>query len=720
MKVLLRSLLASSLALSLSLTTPSAFAQEQADQADVQTYRMFAHFINVARPDQAQPFGEKLLAMDNAQMLAAIEGDRLHKFEELAKWGISDELKPTWQAIADKRQVALTERSRDAAQIRADIQALGGTREGEYLAIQRLKVTGQFAAPYYLEVLQDQAQRRLHPRVVNAMIEVGAELSYPLSVALPSVDPTTAEYIAGIVGEIGHPEALPYLKVVTEGDAGSSVKAACQAAFNKITETSGVDSSGTAAQLFVRLGEAKYAKGTTNSELLGMDLPNETGILWIYNNDTALFPIAVAQRVYADSLAMQNAKAALELDAEYFEAVTLHIASNLRRENRLDGEQDPGYSLPNPATFYLLVAGAPQQKAVLERSLADADPALALDAIEAMSASVGNSVLLGSDETKAPVLDALFFADRRVRFTAAATLASAAPKAEFPGFDAVVPVLGQAVRQTDELNAVVVAPAGKDAANAMLAMMENVDFKAVGDTNLAEASGMAVAAMPGVDLLVYTGDLAGYEAFYAAAKANGALSVVPILALVDSNVASAIKLTTPGVVTASPILEGEDELDRLETLAKKAIDAFGGDPMDEDEAETYATLATVLLAEIAANPSIYNAGDVEPILIEALDDDRNDVATGAGQVLELLDSVTAQKGLAKVGLDRVGTVQVDLLNSLAESAKDFGNRLDRADIDKLIELVNTSSGETALAAAGALGALTERPTSDTTGFILGE
>ena len=45
--------------------------------------------------------------------------------------------------------------------------------------------------------------------------------------------------------------------------------------------------------------------------------------------------------------------------------------------------------------------------------------------------------------------------------------------------------------------------------------------------------------------------------------------------------------------------------------------------------------------------------------------------------------------------------------------------LDRGTTDKLIELVKSSSGPTALSAARALGALTERPTSDTTGFILG-
>lgn len=718
MTLSLRSLLAPSLALSLCLGSPSTFAQ---DDVNAKNWQMFAHFVNVARPAQAKPFAENLLGLDNAAFLAAIESNpEYYNPTELSKSGINESLKETWDAIQDKFQDALIERSRNAEQIRADIKALdgeeGGTRQ-EYLAIQRLKVTGQFAAPYFLEVLQDTSKKNSHPRVINAMIEVGKELTYPLSVALPHVDPVTQENIARIVGDIGYPEALPYLKLVADSDVGSNVKAACLAAFTKISDGTGVDASGNAAELFIKIGQAKYAVGTRNGELLGMDLTNETGIVWRYRDDGGLIPVAVQQDVYADSLAMQNAGSALALDADMTQAVTLHLTANARRENRMGGEADPGYQLPNPATFYLLISGAPQQKAVLETGLTDNDPALALDAIEAMANTVGNNVLLGSEDSRAPVLDALYFSDRRVRYTAAITLASAAPDKAFSGSISVVPVLGQAIRQSDELNAMVVAPGGADA---LTASLENIDYKAVGDINLDRSATKAVASMPGVDLIVYTGDFAGFEAMYAAAKSDGALSIAPILALVDDGVASAITVNYPGVQTAAPIADDTDEeVDRLERLAGQTIKTYGGDPITDEEAEGYAVAAVTLLKTIAGHESIYNASDVEPILIEALDDDRADVATGAAAVLAQIDSADAQAGLAAAGLDRVGDVQIAMLNALAESAKAFGSKLDRDATDKLIALVKSSAGETALSAARALGALTERPTSDTTGFILG-
>jgi len=717
MKMSLRSLLAASLALSLSLSAPLVHAQESESARD---WQLFGHFVNVAQPDKALPYAEKLLALDDASFLAAIEANRTYQPDDLAPWVTSNEvLKDTWAQIEDKYQQALTERSRSEEQILADIEALGGTARQMYLAIERLKTTGQFAAPYYIRTLQDETKSRLHSRVINAMVEVGSELTYPLATSLPHVDPTTQVYLARVLGDIGHPEALPFLKVVAESDAGANVKSACQAAFTQITNSSGVDSSGTAAELFVKIGKSKYSVGTSEGELLGMDLVNGTGIVWRYNKDAGLVEIPVPQRVYADVLAMEYASSALALDANSTEAVTLHLSSNLRRENRLGDDTDASYQLPNPASFYILVAGAPQQKSVLALALTDGDSALALDAIEAMANTTGNKVLLGNDDARAPVLDALYFADRRVRYTAAITLASASPSEQFPGHVSVVPVLGQAVRQSDKLNALVVA---SGIANELTNAMENVGYKAVGDVDLGQAATKAVAAMPGVDLIVYSGDFNGFEAMYAAAKADGTLGVAPILALVDEGVASAITINYPGVQTAAALTSytSDEEADRLERLSTQTLSTYGGEPISDEEALTYAEAALYLLRNIAGQESIYNAEDVLPVLIEALNDDRESVAVGAAWVLELLDNKVAQQGLADAALGRVGSVQNALLNSLAESAKAHGNQIERGSVDKLIELVNSSADETALSAARALGALTERPTSDTSGFILGK
>lgn len=726
MSMSLRSLLAASLALSLTLGSAGAFAQEavgvEARQQDVELWKNFGHFTLVAQPEAAVRFGQQLLQLENQPYLAAIEAaPEQYDPMNIAKWTGNDVLRGLWNQLFDKYQAALTERSRSEAQIRADIETLDDGTRARWNAIKRLKETGQFAAPYFVEYLEDDSKRALHPFIIPAMKEIGISLVYPVALALPHVKPATQQKLADVLATVGHPEAMPYLKMVAESDkSDANIKDVARSAMERVASNVNQPTDASAADMFVALGEKHYRFGTLGQDIEGLDFYNEVGIVWTYSTETnLLIPTDVPRQVYADVRAMQSARTALELDANKTDALTLHLASNLRRENNLDGQQDKSYTLPNPPAFYLLLAGADQQKSVLARALSDMDADLALDGIEAMAKTSGDAVLLGSDNTRKPVLDALYYSDRRVRFTAALTLAQAKPGAEYPGSFSVVPVLGQAVRQSEKRNALVVA-GEPDLYNAA---MEGIDFGSVAADSLDVAGTKAAAAFPGVDLIVYTGDLLKFRDFMAQIKADGELSVVPVLALVDPNAAVAIGLEYPNVVTADPLAFDSDaelpdaELDRLERLSSQAIDTYGGEPISADEALVYAEGALALLEEIAGNQSIYEARDVMSILIEALDDDRPTVATGAGRVLALIDEQVAQEALTEAALTRPGSVQIALLGSLAESAKNFGNQLDAGMVDRLAQLVTSSSGDTALAAARAHGALTELSTERATGIL---
>lgn len=726
MSMSLRSLLAASLALSLTLGSVEAFGQEavtpEPRQEDINLWQTFSHFVLVAQPEAAAPLGQQLLQLENQQLLAAIEASsENYEPAKVGVWANKGTLVDLWNQLEDKYQAALTDRSRSEAQIRADIEKLDDGTLARWNAIKRLKETGQFAAPYFIEYLEDDSKRALHAFILPAMKEIGVSLVYPISLALPHVKPTTQQKLADVLGTIGYPEAMPYLKMVIESDrSDANIKEVCQIAFNQIAPNSDLPTDASAAELFVNIGEKRYRDGTLGNDVEGLDLYNELGIIWTYSVDTkVLIATPVPRQVYADVRAMQNAKAALTLDANKTDALTLHLASNLRRENNLNGEQDKSYNLPNPPAFYLLLAGADQQKSVLARALADMDADLALDGIEAMAKTSGDAVLLGSDNTRKPVLDALYYSDRRVRYTAAITLAQAKPGEAFPGSFSVVPVLGQAVRQSDKRNALVVA-GEPDLYNAAL---EGIDFGSVAADSLDVASTKAAAAFPGVDLVVYTGELTGFQDLMAQLKADGELSVVPVLALVNPNAATAIGLEYPNVITADPLAFDanaelpDTELDRLERLATQAVDTYGGQPITADEGLAYAEAALALLEEIAGNQSIYDARDVMAILIEALDDDRPTVAIGAGSVLALIDEQVAQEALAQAALSRPGNVQIALLGSLAESAKNFGNQLEAGTVDSLAKLVTSSSGDTALAAARAHGALTELTTDRATGIM---
>ncbi|MEM9022008.1 MAG: hypothetical protein AAGC44_15740, partial [Planctomycetota bacterium] len=586
MSISLRSLLAASLALSLTLGTVQSYGQDavalEARQQDVNLWQSYCHFVLVAKPETAAPLGQQLVQLDNQQLLAAIEAsnDNYDDPSKIEPWTKSDALRPTWNQIEDKYQAALTERSRSAAQIRADIEKLDDGTRARWNAIRRLKETGQFAAPLLIQYLENDDQSSLHPFIVPAMKEMGVSLVYPVSVALPHVKPATQSKLIDVLSTIGYPEAIPYLQMLVESDrTNSNIKDLSRSAIERIASTSNSSADGTASELFVSLGEKHYRFGTQGQDVDGLDFYKQVGIVWRYSTDIQeLIATDVPRQVYADIRAMQNAISALKLDKNNDAALTLHLASNLRRENNLEGEQDKSYTLPNPSAFYLLLAGADQQKSVLARALGDKDADLALDGIEAMADTSGDAVLLGSDDTRQPVLDAMYFEDRRVRFTAAITLAQAKPADEFAGSYSVVPVLGQAVRQSEQLNAMVVATE-PDLYNAAL---EGIDYGSVAADSFDVASTKAAAAFPGVDLIVYTGELTDFEDFMLQVKASGELAVVPVLALVDANSATAIGLAYPGVVTADPLAFDDDaelpdaELDRLERLATLAVESYSG------------------------------------------------------------------------------------------------------------------------------------------------
>ncbi len=98
-------------------------------------------------------------------------------------------------------------------------------------------------------------------------------------------------------------------------------------------------------------------------------------------------------------------------------------------------------------------------------------------------------------------------------------------------------------------------------------------------------------------------------------------------------------------------------------------------------------------------------------------DGRDDVAIAAADVLAELDSSEAQAAIAASSLESLGDVQIAHLRALASSANRFGNLANAQAADALLELVRTSEGDLALAAAQAHGALA-LPTSNAVKLLL--
>lgn len=680
-------------------------------RAQRQLWDSFNHYTLIARHDLAAAAGQALLGEVDQQQLLTIQEDASQRYDErplqIALRSQEESLQEVAREIERRIQAARIERSRDPQRIMRDIDLLAQGRRPNAEATRRLQVAGQYAAPLLLETLIDPNRENLHPYVINAMIAVGRDIVYPLCIALPDLEPTAMSHLARVLAEVGYPQALPYLKEVMENPrTDPDVRRVVDAAYRRILAGTAAATDADAATLYLTLGEAEYLTGTRGDALLGYDATIQKGLVWYYGRQSGLVPLEVPASIHPDVMAMRSAHRALRLNPDLSDALSLFIMANLRRENNLPaGEADPTYgSEMRPPMFYAMMAGPHRLHDVLDRALGDGDGPLALDAIEALSRTAGTSALVAEDAARQPLLAALSYPDRRVRFRAALALANARPGEVFDGAYRVVPVLAEALRQSDVRYALVLAD-DQDVLNRSLSALSDLGFNAFGGRQLNQVIDQLDLA-PGIDLLVINKDLAGVLNERQNAMRNYKLANVPILAMVSSvNQAQLRQLERDDPLFSTVIASAEEP--QLVQSIELATASFAGEPIPADESLDIALDALDALRDVAlATGGVYNVLDALSALIAGVTDPRQEVAAASAHVLAMVNESDAQQAIIEAALQTAGNLQISLLQSLAESATHYGNLLTQAQTDALLELVMQSQGDLSVAAAEAHGALT--------------
>ncbi|MEM6459903.1 MAG: hypothetical protein AAF710_10995 [Planctomycetota bacterium] len=695
------------------LVAPRAAAQDAE-----QLWADFCHYVLIAQPELAGVAGAELMNASPGALLDAVEASRYAEPARIfARADGMEAIAELAGELQDKIQSARLERSREPQRIADDIQALARGQRAFDNATQRLAAAGAYAAPQMLAVLLDNDQQALHPAVARSMRQIGRPLVAPLSVALPQLDDVGQARVARVLGEIAYPQAMPALRRVAEDpQTDPNTRDLALDALAAAAENARVSRDLPAAELYLALGLNFYNTATDNpAGLDAYDDATDRGVLWRYNprltitGEPGLVPIEVPGSVAGDVVAMQAAADALALDPDLDGALSLYLAANLRRENRLpDGADDPSYTsdLQDPM-FYAMLAGPRRLHDVLRQALDDGDSDLALDAIAALSATASLDALQ-------PLQRGLGYPDRRVRFRSAEALARAMPEESFENDFRVVPVLADAVRQTATPVALVVGPA-QDDRNALNAALAAQGYQTLDAPTIDAARGL-VANTPGIDLIAVRGDLASVSKAADDARANFKLAATPIVALADSQTQPRLSAAFADDPRVTVLLAGAED---LKAAVAQTIDRFSGAALSEEESQMFALNALGLLMQIATSQTAYDATAALPAMVQAAGDPRPEVAVAAGQVLSRLDDPTAQAAVATAAINAVGDVQVRHLVSLGESANAHGNLIPAAMSDDLLNLVRTAEGETALAAARAHGALA-LPTRNAVDLILGE
>jgi len=141
---------------------------------------------------------------------------------------------------------------------------------------------------------------------------------------------------------------------------------------------------------------------------------------------------------------------ALRADAAFGRAIGLWLAAHFKAESA--NVKMPNYFGPAHADafVYATTAGPEYLHQALARAVKDKNAHVALGVIEALAITAGEKSLLYRLGTAQPLVQALSFDDRAVRYSAAIAIAAAGPKDMFPESILVVRNLAEALAQTPE------------------------------------------------------------------------------------------------------------------------------------------------------------------------------------------------------------------------------------------------------------------------------
>lgn len=675
---------------------------------DLQTHADdFLYYSLVNNVDLAKANGQALLN-DNADAKAFVAA-----FEAVARGRDAreimlrnqkrEDLKDISKQLLDKLEEGYRASARDPVRIRAEIARLANGPRAKANAKERLAAAGQFAAPFFIEVLQDEKKKDLQPYVLRVMGEIGRPLLLPLIEELSNPDQVDKVALVNVIGQIGYPQALPTLRAVaSEEKSTEALKAAANNAIALIDKAGTASKS--AADLYLVAAQGYYASRPSYQPLLANEATNP---VWQYDKAiNNIAPVAVPTPIWHDIMAMRNAAAVLKLQPNNATAISLWIAADLRREIQLPaGATDPLKAASTPeAAFYALAAGPIYINPVLAQGLSEHDSALILKAIDALEATGGNIGLVGPN---APLVRALSYPDRAVRFRAAFALARANPAKEFPSSYRVVPVLAEAISSTGTPNAVVVSP-DENTRNKLAGVLRDsaAHYNVYSGSSLSAALESARRA-PAFDVVIAANGAEVARVGQLAAT-DYRLAASPVLVTGPASSVAALKAGLAGTKNYGALDEAADEA-AINAVLTDIRANTGNLPVDQTAANVYSATAIKLLSALAGDhASIYKVEDAVPTLIEALKDKRADVAGGAAGILGQLASVDAQKVLASAALsaDVDASLKVPFLVALAESAKRIGNALDATSINGLIKVVNNEADPAIKkAAATALGAL---------------
>jgi len=327
--------------------------------------------------------------------------------------------------------------------IAEEVRRLSSTERGWFIAVKRLRNAGEYAIPFMLDAMSDNSRANELPDIVRALPQIGKGAIRPLAAALQTKDATLRAEIITALGGIRYPQALGYLKFVAENDSSAELR---QLAIENIKKIDPSAPEVPAAQLFYKLAEQYYYHSESLAPAEDADFAN----IWFWDGDAAkLVREEVNKSYFNELMTMRVCEWALKADEGYGSAIGLWLAAFFKAESA-GIEAMPKYfgDRHADALVYATTAGVEYLHQALARAVNDKNAYVALGVIEALGTTAGEQSLLYQIGSAQPLLQALTFYDRKVRYSAAIAIGAAGPKARFAESKQVTANLAEALGQT--------------------------------------------------------------------------------------------------------------------------------------------------------------------------------------------------------------------------------------------------------------------------------
>lgn len=699
----------------LHFATP-AVAQPAEQQAEIPAELLtnvenYWHYGKIGRYELQSRFGQAIIdsGAEPIAVLRAFEkvvaereasGDKIEEW--IIRWRTLEATREQATAIDRILMEGRLFRRADPAYINFNINRLAINEVGYQLGLTELRNSGELAVPFLLDTLRDPAKQNLHAPAGRALRDLGRLALNPLAAATDATDYGLLTTVVLVLGDLGYDAAAPYIAAVAARDGiPQAVRDACAQALNQLGKA-----NANAGRLFYELAVNYYY----DRAAITADPRYPEANVWFWES-AGLNRKAVPPVIFNEIMAMRAARSALSLNAEQRAAQSLWLAANYKREIELpEGATDATEPADAPtAHFYGVASGADYLNAALARALDDRNSALALRVISSMQ-EIGGESNLGLSNVNDPLIRALQYSDRRVRFEAAFALAGALPQKSFAGQEAVIPLLAEAISQTGQPTVLLVMPT-QELVNQFSEALKGEGFVVAG-ASTAPTALAAATSLPAVDVIVVSEELPAGEIEQLFNLAGGTPKLSGSARLVLTRTGASVweqrKVSDPLLSTA--IVPSPSD---LAAPIKAARDQGGALPLDPELATEYATRAGELLKKVAiSRGQIFNIDVARNPLLASLEDARPAIAMLAGEVLGLIGAAEAQAGLlAKAAeADTSDELKVSFLKSLATNARFFGNLLSAEQVTTLEGIVAGDAGnDVKAAAAEARGALNLPP-----------